>query len=190
MLYVGISVLVALVLHELGHAFVSYKLGDPTPKEQGRLSLNPLVHLDLIGTFCLFFFGFGWAKPVGIDYRYYKQKKLGVALVSLAGPCVNFLLGFIGVILYNLIAINSIHEFLNIFIQINVGLGVFNLIPIPPLDGSKVVGTLIPDEYYDTYMGFEQFGMIFLLILLSLGFFNQYMVQATSFIINLFFSLF
>ena len=94
--YIGISVLIALVLHELAHGFVSYKLGDPTPKADGRLSLNPLKHLDPVGTICLFFFGFGWAKPVMIDYRYYKNKKLGVALVSLAGPFVNLLLGTLG----------------------------------------------------------------------------------------------
>ena len=172
----GLSVLIALVLHELSHGFVSYKLGDPTPKTDGRLSLNPLKHIDPIGAICLFFFGFGWAKPVMIDYRYYKNKKLGVALTALAGPVMNFILALIGGFFLSLFEANiTLNSFFSTFIVINIGLGVFNLIPLPPLDGSKVLAIILPKDIYDIYMSYESLGMLVLLCLMMFGTFNTYL---------------
>lgn len=175
-IYMGLSVLIALVLHELSHGFVSYKLGDPTPKTDGRLSLNPLKHIDPIGAICLFFFGFGWAKPVMIDYRYYKNKKLGVALTALAGPVMNFILALIGGFFLSLFEANiTLNSFFSTFIVINIGLGVFNLIPLPPLDGSKVLAIILPKDIYDIYMSYESLGMLVLLCLMMFGTFNTYL---------------
>ena len=109
-IWLALSVLVALVLHELAHAFVSYKLGDPTPKSDGRLTLNPLKHLDLVGTICLVLFQFGWAKPVQINSRYYKNEKQGVLFVSLAGPVCNFIQAIIGSVLLKVIPGSTLYN--------------------------------------------------------------------------------
>ena len=140
-LFSGIAVIICLVLHELGHGFVSYLLGDETPKKEGRLTLNPLAHLDLMGTIMLLFFHFGWAKPVSIRSDNYKHQKLGVVLTALAGPLVNFLIALIGLFLLNISMIEGTYLslLLSYIVTISVSLGVFNLIPIPPLDGSKVL---------------------------------------------------
>lgn len=171
-IYIGVSVIVALVLHEFAHGYVSYHLGDPTPKVQGRLSMNPLVHLDPFGTICLFMFGFGWAKPVQINTEYYKEKKKGIVLVSLAGPFMNFILAILGVILLKVTLLTSfdgVTSLLYVFVSINLGLGLFNLIPIPPLDGSKVLYSILPTDLYFKYMRYEQYGMFLLIILLWFG---------------------
>lgn len=167
----GVSVLVALVLHELAHGFVSYKLGDETPKREGRLTLNPMVHLDLFGTICLLFFHFGWAKPVQINPYNYKNKKLGTVLVSLAGPFTNFLIALLGMFLLRLCSLlpTILVSFLYSLISINVGLGVFNLIPLPPLDGSKVLAAVLPQDLYMKYMSIEQYGIIILMVVLATG---------------------
>ena len=173
-LYIIPAALIAVVLHELGHAFVSYKLGDPTPKSEGRLTLNPLKHLDVVGIICLIFFGFGWAKPVSIDSSYYKNKKLGITLVGLAGPLVNFILAILSFTFIGIIYIVEIKLGSNVFLSIlntffiylaiiNIGLGVFNLIPIPPLDGSKVIGGILPDKAYNEYMLYQAYGMYFMI---------------------------
>ncbi|MCI6508663.1 MAG: site-2 protease family protein [Bacilli bacterium] len=180
-LYVIPAALIAIVLHELGHGLVSYMLGDPTPKNEGRLTLNPLKHLDPIGTLCLILCHFGWAKPVSVDPTYYKKPKLGMTLVGLAGPMMNFLVAilsfvFIGILMYIRIYVVDntfiyiLYNFFSYLSIINIGLGVFNLIPIPPLDGSKVIGVILPNKAYEEYMGYQKYGMyfmIFLMILLS-----------------------
>ena len=180
-LYVIPAALIAIVLHELGHGLVSYMLGDPTPKNEGRLTLNPLKHLDPIGTLCLILCHLGWAKPVSVDPTYYKKPKLGMTLVGLAGPMMNFLVAilsfvFIGILMYIRIYVVDntfiyiLYNFFSYLSIINIGLGVFNLIPIPPLDGSKVIGVILPNKAYEEYMGYQKYGMyfmIFLMILLS-----------------------
>ena len=146
MIYVATAALVAISVHEAAHGIVSYKLGDPTPKRDGRLTLNPFVHLDLWGTLCLIFFHMGWAKPVRINTSYYKNKKKGIIMVSLAGPFSNYLLAFLSLIAYLFlfdIKLNIAIWFYYLAI-INIGLGTFNLIPVPPLDGSNVLMELCP----------------------------------------------
>lgn len=145
MLYMIPAILVAITCHEFAHGFVSYRLGDPTPKRDGRLSLNPLAHLDIVGTLCLLLFGMGWAKPVQINPGSYKSRKVGTVLVSLAGPLMNYLLAFLGLLLYvavNMAGYGGIWFFY--LAAINIGLGTFNLIPVPPLDGSHVLEELVP----------------------------------------------
>ncbi len=177
-LFIIPAALIAIMFHELAHGFVSYWFGDPTPKRQGRLSLNPVKHLDLVGTLCLIFFHVGWAKPVVINPDYYKHKKLGIAIVSLAGPLANFIIAFIAMILLGFIlkfanttsTLSTISiNFLLILAMINIGLGIFNLIPIPPLDGSKILGSLLKGEAYEQYMKYQQYGFIILLLLLLLS---------------------
>lgn len=175
-LYIIPAALIAIVCHEMAHGYVSYWLGDPTPKYDGRLSFNPLNHIDPMGILCLIVFQVGWAKPVMVDSRYYKNPKWGIALVSLAGPLVNFVLAFISAFLYVLLirfAVLSnvtqiVLKFLLYLSILNIGLGVFNLIPIPPLDGSKIIGAILPDTAYQQYMKYQKYGMFFILGLILL----------------------
>lgn len=176
-IYIVVAALFAIILHEIAHGLVSTWLGDPTPKRQGRLSLNPLKHLDPIGTLCLIFFHVGWAKPVVVNPDYYKNKKRGMALVALAGPLMNFLLAIFSIIIMAIfVKVNAysnvliiIYNFLLYFSVINLGLGIFNLIPIPPLDGSRILGAFLKDDTYEQYMKYERYGFIIIAILLALS---------------------
>lgn len=177
-LYIIPAALIAIILHEISHGLVSSWLGDPTPKRQGRLSLNPLKHLDPIGTLCLIIFHVGWAKPVVVNPEYYKNKKRGMALVALAGPVTNFILAIVSIIIISLITafattettfINIIFNFFTYLAIINLGLGIFNLIPIPPLDGSRIIGAFLSDAAYEMYMKIERYGFIIIAILLVLS---------------------
>ena len=173
-LYIIPAALLAIMCHEIAHGFVSYLLGDPTAKQMGRLTLNPLKHIDPIGALSLILFRVGWAKPVMIDPRYYKNPKWGTALVSLAGPLTNFVLAIISAFLYFVIyKFINVQLILNIFLPfflystiLNIGLGLFNLIPIPPLDGSKIIGAILPNQAYYQYMKYQRYGTIFMLILI------------------------
>lgn len=176
-IYIVVAALFAIILHEIAHGLVSTWLGDPTPKRQGRLSLNPLKHLDPIGTLCLIFFHVGWAKPVVVNPDYYKNKKRGMALVALVGPLMNFLLAIFSIIIMAIfVKVNAysnvliiIYNFLLYFSVINLGLGLFNLIPIPPLDGSRILGAFLKDDTYEQYMKYERYGFIIIAILLALS---------------------
>lgn len=177
-LYIIPAALIAIILHEIAHGLVSSWLGDPTPKRQGRLSLNPLKHLDPIGTLCLILFHVGWAKPVVVNPEYYKHKKGGMALVALAGPLVNFILAILSILIISLISafattdstfITIIFNFFTYLAIINLGLGIFNLIPIPPLDGSRIIGSLLSDNAYEVYMKIERFGFIIIALLLFMS---------------------
>lgn len=168
-----VVVLLAISVHELSHGFAAYKMGDPTAKYDGRLSLNPLHHIDPIGALCMFLFGFGWAKPVMINPNYFKNLKRGTVVTALAGPLSNFVMAYLGMLLMvhvlPFFPNMYFYTFLLYFISINVGLGVFNLIPIPPLDGSKIFLSLLPRKIYYEIMRYERYGFLVLVIALYLG---------------------
>ena len=181
LIYTLPAIVIALSIHEFAHAFVAYKMGDITHKERGRISLNPFAHVDWTGLLCLLIFQFGWAKPVQVDTRYFKDEKEGLVWSSIAGPVVNLLAGFIFVFIYFLLVklniytyqssgiVNYIMELLLMCSLINIGLGIFNLIPIPPLDGSKVLISVLPDKIYHQILRYEQYISILLLFVLVLG---------------------
>lgn len=178
-------VLISLTFHEVAHGYVAYLCGDKTARNFGRLTLNPIKHLDLVGALMMLIIGFGWAKPVPINPRNFKNFKRDLVLVSIAGPLSNFVLAFIAVILLvvfnNLLNINFtsattssqiiflIYYFFSLFATLNIGLGLFNLIPIPPLDGSRILSVLLPARLSIAYNKIEDYTRyIFLgLILLS-----------------------
>ena len=175
-----IAVVSAMSIHEMAHALVSYWLGDPTAKSQGRLSLNPFRHIDWLGVLCLLLFHFGWAKPVPVDASYYKDRKTGIIWTSFAGPVANFLLEFLCVLIYmGLIrfvpsfAISDAGSFLLTVLATsagkNIGFGLFNLIPVPPLDGSKVLFSFLPDDQYYRFIEGSPFFMLILIVLIYLG---------------------
>ena len=167
------AVLLCLTVHETCHGLAALSLGDTTAKEENRLSLNPLRHIDWLGLLMMFAVGFGWAKPVPVDPRYFKDPKRGMALTALAGPLSNFILAFTLILISRGIYLyadytpvwNEIFNFLLSTAALSIGLGLFNLIPIPPLDGSKVLGALLPDRAYFTLMRYERYGMALLLLL-------------------------
>jgi len=169
-----IAFLIAIVLHELAHGLVAYWLGDPTAKRAGRLTLNPIVHIDPLGLILILFGPFGWAKPIPVNTSYLRcNKRLGIALVSLAGPVTNLLLAMVsawGLIYYVTHSItmgsgSAVFKFLEMCVQINAILAIFNLLPIPPLDGSKILVSLLPRRFYGAYLKYETFGPFILLFL-------------------------
>ena len=166
-------ILLAISVHEMSHGFAAYKLGDKTAKYDGRLSLNPLRHLDPFGALCMLLFGFGWAKPVMVNPMYFKNHKRDLALTALGGPVSNFLMAYFGMfgLLYLVPILNNVYlyYFFMSFIMINLGLGVFNLIPVPPLDGSKIFLSLLPRKIYYEIMRYERYGFIVLIVALYLG---------------------
>ncbi|MFR8088998.1 MAG: site-2 protease family protein [Lachnospirales bacterium] len=179
LIYTAPATLLAISAHEFAHGLISYWLGDPTPKRDGRLSLNPLHHLDLVGTICMLVFRFGWAKPVKVNPQYYKNPKQGMALTALAGPAMNLILAFlflgifVGLFHVTEGSTEGILGYLMLLAQytaiMNIGLGVFNLIPIPPLDGSKILGIFLPQRTYFQLMKYERYGGLLMIVLLYTG---------------------
>ncbi len=172
-------IFLAITVHECAHGYVAYLLGDRTAKMYGRLSLNPIHHMDLMGAICMLLFGFGWAKPVPVNPQYFKNPKGGMSLVGLAGPVSNFLMALIFSVLYGLMfrffpnSTSFIMEFFTslfaVGIMLNIGLGIFNLIPIPPLDGSKILAFFLPNRWYYKLMEYERYAMPVLMLLLFVG---------------------
>lgn len=167
--------LISMAAHELAHGWVAYKMGDPTPKRAGRLSFNPIKHMDPLGTamfFITYIFGgmvFGWAKPIPVSPYYFKNRQVGMAIVGAAGPITNFIIGIILILVLNWTHPDSDGQVFNILFlafQVNIVLGLFNLIPIPPLDGSRVVGAFLPRKAYEKWVEFDRYGMLLVLVLI------------------------
>lgn len=194
-----VAVLLCIVIHEVSHGFAAYLLGDPTAKAQHRLSLNPLRHIDPFGALMMLLVGFGWAKPVPVDARYFKKPKLGMAITALAGPVSNFILSYIlWLIAFFLLGFSSLADselfwkvidFIALTSSLSIGLGVFNLIPFPPLDGSKVLGAFLPGRIYVKILRYEFAGTFVLMALLWLGVLDQPLYLARSWISELLLSL-
>jgi Zn-dependent protease len=160
-------VLVSLTLHELGHAYVAWKLGDPTAKEQGRLTLNPIAHLDPLGTLMFALTAlianlpFGWARPVPVRPGYFRRPKEGMAIVAAAGPTMNFLIALVCLAVIRHVELGDLTaEVVENAYIVNIILGLFNLIPVPPLDGSRIVGVLMDRATYARWIQLDQFGML------------------------------
>ena len=173
-----LAVFLCLTVHETCHGLAAYGLGDPTAKSMHRLSLNPLRHIDWFGLVMMFAAGFGWAKPVPVDPRYFKKPKQGMAITALAGPASNFLLAIFAIGISKAIYLYAPYTaawdmifffFLYTVAPLSIGLGLFNLLPIPPLDGSKVLAVLLPDRAYVQLLRYERYGMVVLLLLSWFG---------------------
>jgi len=185
-----IPALLCITIHELAHGYTAYKLGDDTAKNMGRLTLNPIKHIDPAGLLMMLFVGFGWAKPVPVDMRNFKHPKWYMAITALAGPVSNIILAALVMFILGLVIpslgvtyvfgsgmvhaeTDTAFTIFMIFrnaIMLSIGLAVFNMLPIPPLDGSKVLFSLLPERHYYKLMRYERFGMIFLLAIMGARF--------------------
>ena len=198
------TVFIALSMHECAHAFVAYKLGDNTAKYMGRLTLNPLKHIDIIGMLCMIICHFGWAKPVPVDMRQFKNPKRGMAITAIAGPLTNLILGFLGAFLYWLLVLifpsillnGNIKYLVSTFGILNIYLAIFNLIPLPPFDGSRILSAFLPDKHYIKLMSYERYIALGFFVLLFAdsrflgGYISGALSSAVYWIFNLFVSFF
>ena len=177
------AVFLCLTIHETCHGLAALALGDPTARNLRRLSLNPLRHIDWLGLLMMFVAGFGWAKPVPVDPRYFRNPKWGMALTALAGPASNFLLAGLSLLLARVLAETAPNSLAIVFFAVqlpmlSLGLGVFNLIPFPPLDGSKVLAAFLPDRIYVRWMRYEFLGTFILFAVFALNLDGDFISRA------------
>ena len=186
-----IPALICITFHELSHGFVAYRLGDPTAKSMGRLTLNPIKHIDIFGFLMMVTVGFGWAKPVPVDMRKFKNPKRGMAITALAGPVSNLILTAVIMVIYGIVAVPlggsapgsagaTVLTMINRTAYLSIALAVFNMIPIPPLDGSKVLFSLMPDGAYMKLMQYERYGFIILIVLMYTNAFDSTIGRLTQ----------
>ncbi len=189
-------IFLTMPVHEFAHAYSAYKLGDNYQRYAGRLTLNPLAHIDYVGALAIILVGFGWAKPVQVNAHSFKNPKLGMALTAFAGPLANLIVAFVSLFLANLFVylrwslqlsfMIYVYLFFLYIAQINVCLAVFNLVPVPPLDGSKVLAAILPDRIYYKVMQYEQYLYIFLIILIVAGVLDGPLSIAVNFFMGIF----
>jgi len=178
--FVIIAIVIAFTLHEFAHAYAAYKFGDPTAYRQGRVTLNPLAHLDVFGVIFIFLAGFGWAKPVPVNRYHFRRPRLMGVVTTVVGPLSNLLIAFVGLVLLVVIrklgidaaspgVQEAVFAFFNILIQLNIVLFIFNLIPLPPLDGYRIVEDLLPNHVRAKLSQYEHWGMLIFLIMVFIG---------------------
>lgn len=182
-------------IHEYAHALIATKLGDPTPERTGRLTLNPLAHIDIMGALMILLVGFGYAKPVRVSARNFKNPKVGMAITALAGPLANVIMAFFFILLRNCAAVLLIKtgalvwsvsaSFFSFAATINISLAVFNFLPIPPLDGSKILSLIIPSKYYFKYLQYERYIIIAVFALIVFNVLDVPLNIASGFIYDL-----
>lgn len=191
MLTAVIPALICITLHEVSHGYVAYLMGDNTAKDAGRLSLNPIKHIDIMGLLMMVIFKVGWAKPVPINMYNFKNPKRGMAVTALAGPVSNLLIAIIFLFLYGILYLpmnagsTFVQEILSMVettAYLSIGLAVFNIIPIPPLDGSKVLFSVLSDNNYYKLMRYERYGMLALLVLVSTGVLGKPLDSAITYV--------
>jgi len=196
----AVPALICITFHELAHGYTAYRLGDRTAKDMGRLTLNPIKHLDPIGLLMILIFRFGWAKPVPVNMYNFSNPRRYMAITAIAGPLSNIILAMFVMLIYGFVIAASggiseegagavIQEIILSTVYISIALAMFNLMPIPPLDGSKVLFSLLPDGLYTKLMRYERFGIILLIIVLNTPVFRSTIVKLTGTLFNSFFAV-